>query len=130
VPVRFARRVWSVVHALRAESSARRGRHGSLEAGLVAALALAACVLGCSDRQARERAVAAAPRTVVYSVEGMHCANCVEAITATAKEIPGVTACEVSLERKEATVVMIDPSAKAKVAEAVGRLGYTIAPRP
>ena len=90
------------------------------------ALAVLACLPGCGDRAA---GAAQPTSTVAYSVEGMHCSNCVEAITAKVKDVPGVVACDVSLDEKRMTVSLNDPAAGQRVADTVGRMGYTVTAR-
>ncbi len=92
----------------------------------IASLGLLASLAGCSDRKAD---TAPPTMTVTYAVEGMHCENCVQAITAKAKDVPGVVACDVSLDEKRMIVAVDDPAAKQRVAEAVAKLGYTVTVR-
>lgn len=90
---------------------------------VIASSVLLAFATGCSDRKAE---TPPPTMTVTYSVEGMHCENCVAAITAKAKDVPGVVACDVSLDEKRMIVAVDDPAAKQRVAEAVAKLGYAV----
>ena len=48
-----------------------------------------------------------------FSVEGMHCGGCVKSVTGAIARLPGVSKCEVSLEKKAATVEYDDTAIKA-----------------
>ncbi|MCA9284687.1 MAG: heavy-metal-associated domain-containing protein [Phycisphaerales bacterium] len=84
------------------------------------ALLLAACTARTETKPVR---------TVQFSIQGMTCNHCVEAITAEMRDVPGVSGCDVSLEGESATVRLTDDAAVPKIVEAVSRLGYEIAPR-
>ncbi len=75
-------------------------------------------------------AATTATHTVRYRVEGMHCDGCVGAITRKVTAVPGVSACEVSLEGHEATITMTNASIEAAVLEAIRRLGYKVPDAP
>ena len=64
--------------------------------------------------------------TVSLSVEGMHCGGCANAIRERVAKIDGVSACEVSFEKGEATVTMHHPASPDGVTQAIARLGYTV----
>lgn len=66
------------------------------------------------------------PVTVHYTVDGMHCSGCVDAITGKVTAIEGVSACNVSLEARSADVTVNDPTLAPKVREAIERLGYKV----
>lgn len=68
----------------------------------------------------------AEPVTVHYTVDGMHCSGCVDAITGKVTAIEGVSACTVSLEGRSADVTVNDPALAPKVREAIERLGYKV----
>jgi len=65
--------------------------------------------------------------TLTFDVKGMTCDNCVHHVTEAIKQVPGVTAVEVSLAGKSAKVEgSPDP---VKVVEAVVEEGYEAALR-
>ena len=68
------------------------------------------------------------PMTLVFSVEGMHCEACVEAITAAVEQVEGVTDCAVSLEEKRAVVLVEDPTLGSTVLEMIRSLQFTAQP--
>ena len=64
--------------------------------------------------------------TTVWTVEGMTCSHCVNAVTEEVAAIPGVTDVAVDLDSGRVTVTAeADPSAEA-VAAAVDEAGYTL----
>ena len=64
--------------------------------------------------------------TTVWTVEGMTCGHCVQAVTGEVSALEGVTAVDVDLESGRVTVTAdADPSADA-VAAAVDEAGYTL----
>lgn len=63
--------------------------------------------------------------TKTFTVTGMTCDNCVQHVTKAIKEVPGVTAVEVSLGEKKAKVE--GDFEDAKVIEAVVEEGYEAA---
>jgi copper chaperone CopZ len=91
---------------------------------LLGSVSIGAC--SRADDRSETVVAAAAPHTVRYRVEGMHCDGCVGAITRKVAAVPGVSACEVSLEGHEATVTMKDASIEAAVLDAIRRLGYKV----
>lgn len=77
-------------------------------------------------RAGRAKAAAAtraASRTVVFTVEGMHCSHCVQSVTRAVGELPGVEACVVDLQEGRATVSGPAVDAAAVVA-AIDALGF------
>lgn len=88
-------------------------------------LALLALPAACGGVEG-EAATSAEPTTVSLSVEGMHCGGCAGAVRERVATMPGVSACEVSLEKGEATVTLRGPATAERVAEAIRRLGYTV----
>lgn len=67
-------------------------------------------------------------QTLEFTVTGMTCDHCVHSVTNAAKETPGVTDAQVSLEEKRAVVTgeNIDPEA---VIAAIAEEGYEAALR-
>jgi len=69
----------------------------------------------------------AAAEEMEFSIEGMRCENCVNAVTASLEAIPGVKSVEVSLKAKKATVVadlaLVSP---AKIEKAVQDAGFAV----
>ena len=66
---------------------------------------------------------AANPGTAVYTVEGMHCSHCEEAVCRAVAAIPGVESASASASRK--TLTIQGPAAKDAIREAVENAGYT-----
>lgn len=66
------------------------------------------------------------PQTIEFNVSGMTCEHCVNAVTNAAKEVPGVTDVNVSLEDKSARVTGQDIDTD-KVIEAIREEGYEAA---
>ena len=64
--------------------------------------------------------------TFVYTVPGVHCAHCVEAVRSEVGAVPGVTAVEVDLVGKRVTVAGTDLD-DAAVRAAVEEAGYEVA---
>jgi copper chaperone len=62
--------------------------------------------------------------TTVYTVNGMTCQHCVNAVTAEVSSVPGVEAVEVDLGAKTVTVTGGDDAA---VRAAIDEAGYEIA---
>lgn len=62
--------------------------------------------------------------TTVYTVNGMTCQHCVNAVTAEVSAVPGVEGVEVDLEAKTVTVTGGDDAA---VRAAIDEAGYEIA---
>lgn len=73
-----------------------------------------------------EPSLPAEPVTVSLSVEGMHCGGCAGAVKERVAKMPGVSECEVSFEKGEATVTLQGPATTERVVEAIRRLGYTV----
>ncbi|MFO0828934.1 MAG: heavy metal-associated domain-containing protein [Phycisphaerales bacterium] len=89
-------------------------------------IALAASNLVAAPTGSPYVLVAADNVTLKYTVEGMHCDGCVQAITAKVKKVKGVVSCEVVLDKKTATIVVTDESVRKNVEEAITKLGYKI----
>lgn len=64
-----------------------------------------------------------------YSIEGMHCDGCAEAIVAEVMEVPGVQSIECSYATQTADVTMSGEAQRAEVERAITKLGYKIQPR-
>ncbi len=67
-------------------------------------------------------------KTVVYSVKGMSCEGCANAVTTKVGKIDGVVACDVSLENQRATVELAGDCSPEDVETAIRTLGYEVAP--
>lgn len=67
----------------------------------------------------------AAPETVQISIKGMTCQNCVDSITSAVTKLPGVQACDVSLEQETAIVDFSSGALTAEqIQERIQRLGF------
>jgi copper chaperone len=64
--------------------------------------------------------------TATYTVSGMTCAHCVNAVTAELGEIPGVSDVRVDLDSGQVTVTSDAPVADEAVAAAVDEAGYAV----
>ncbi|NBO46091.1 MAG: copper chaperone [Actinobacteria bacterium] len=60
----------------------------------------------------------------VFTVEGMTCDHCVQAVTREVSAIPGVTAASVDLAAKQLTVS--GDVAESAISDAVAEAGYTL----
>ncbi len=60
----------------------------------------------------------------MVSIEGMMCAHCVAHVTEALKKVPGVTDCDVSLEKKEAVVTVDETVSDEALINAVQSAGY------
>ena len=67
--------------------------------------------------------------TATYTVTGMTCAHCVNAVTEEVSAVPGVTTVEVDLASGRLTVTGDAPVDDAAVAAAVDEAGYALAGR-
>ena len=67
-----------------------------------------------------------APVVYQYAIEGMHCQNCVDAITDKAMHTDGVVDCRVNLKEKSAIVAMRDDTVEPQVKTGIEKLGYTV----
>jgi Cu+-exporting ATPase len=85
-------------------------------------LALSACKQDGASSGAKRPAT---PKTTVLAIKGMTCQSCVQAITKTLTETPGVTSARVSLKKGRATVQHDGAQAPvSKLIAAVDKLGY------
>ncbi|RLS45871.1 MAG: copper chaperone [Planctomycetota bacterium] len=86
---------------------------------------------GCSGSDVSKPAtIASSARTtqVAYTVTGMHCNACAEAITAELTAVKGVNSVQCTFESKCAVVELSDPGAQGNAEHAITKLGYTIVP--
>jgi len=65
--------------------------------------------------------------TSTYTVTGMTCAHCVQAVTSELSELSGVDAVQVDLASGAVTVASVAPLAAADVRAAVDEAGYKLA---
>ena len=65
--------------------------------------------------------------TTQYTVTGMTCGHCVQAVTDEISELPGVQSVDVTLETGAVTVVSDEPLTQDAVAAAVDEAGYVLA---
>jgi copper chaperone CopZ len=103
-----------------------------MNTSLVPTLLTAVLLGGCSggDQQQSAAPAAAAKQTtqVAYTVTGMHCNSCAEAITAEVAAVKGVRSVQCTFESKCAVLELDNPAAQAEAARAITKLGYTIEP--
>lgn len=108
------------------------GYDHSMQTALVPTLLTVLLLGGCSGGDAQQTAApaAAAKQTtqVAYTVTGMHCNSCAEAITAELAAVKGVRSVQCTFESKCAVLELDNPAAQAEAARAITKLGYTIAP--
>ena len=64
--------------------------------------------------------------TTTWSVEGMTCQHCVNAVTQEVSAIPGVTAVTVDLESGQVSITSEDSLATDDVAAAIDEAGYVL----
>lgn len=65
--------------------------------------------------------------TAQYTVTGMTCGHCVQAVTDEITSLPGVQQVDVELTSGSVTVVSAEPLSLNVVAEAVDEAGYALA---
>ena len=94
-------------------------------ASILAAVAtlLAACGDGGTSPAARADAT---PVRATFTVEGMHCNGCAEAIVDELKETPGVRSATCSFETKTCEVELQPSTSPETAAGAIRKLGYTV----
>lgn len=99
---------------------------------LVSALLAVLVLSGCSGSDVPKPAAATAATKqttqVAYTVTGMHCNSCAEAITAEVAAVKGVSSVQCTFASQCAVLVLNNPSAQADAEHAITKLGYTIAP--
>ena len=83
-------------------------------------------VLAACGPAADPRVSDAAPVVYQYAIEGMHCQNCVDAITDKAMHTDGVVDCRVNLKEKSAIVAMRDDTVEPQVKTGIEKLGFTV----
>ena len=66
--------------------------------------------------------------TTSYTVQGMTCGHCVEAVRSEVAQVDGVTAVSVDLETGALDVTSVDTLDRALVAAAVDEAGYELTP--
>ena len=64
--------------------------------------------------------------TTTWSVEGMTCQHCVNAVTQEVSAIPGVTAVTVDLDSGQVSITSEDSLATDDVAAAIDEAGYVL----
>ena len=119
------------LHFVRAWGRGRAYDHSmqtSLVPTLLTALLLGGCSGGDSQQSAAPAAAAKQTTQVAYTVTGMHCNSCAEAITAEVAAVTGVRSVQCTFESKCAVLELDNPSAQAEAARAITKLGYTIEP--
>ena len=103
-----------------------------MNTSLVPTLLTAVLLGGCSGGDAQQSAAPAAATKqttqVAYTVTGMHCNSCAEAITAEVAAVKGVKSVQCTFESKCAVLELDNPAAQAEAARAITKLGYTIEP--
>lgn len=105
-------------------SSAARIATVCLLLGASPLLVIAGC--GSSEVPGAGASAANETQTIAYTVEGMHCEGCVNAITDKVKGLKGISDCRVSLEEHRAVVTMANSALSSSVEDAIKRLGYTV----
>jgi copper chaperone len=66
--------------------------------------------------------------TTTYTVVGMSCAHCVQAVTTEVRALPGVVGVQVDLESGALTITSTHHTDEAAVRAAVDEAGYELAP--
>ncbi len=88
------------------------------------------CGCGCGHDKASTSEGAGAPAsgtTMTYTVEGMTCNHCVNAVTEEVEALPGVTSATVDLESGQLVVISDAPVDFDRIVEAVAEAGdYTV----
>jgi copper chaperone CopZ len=92
------------------------------------AMLLAGCSGGEPQASATKAAASQQTRQVAYTVTGMHCGGCAEAITAEVAAVKGVNSVHCTFESKCAVVELSNPASQADAERAITKLGYTIEP--
>ncbi len=83
-------------------------------------------VLAACGPAADPRVSDAAPVVYQYAIKGMHCQNCVDAITDKAMHTEGVVDCKVNLKDNSAMIAMRDSAVEPRVKTGIEKLGYTV----
>ncbi|HUV48349.1 MAG TPA: cation transporter [Actinomycetes bacterium] len=66
--------------------------------------------------------------TATFTVTGMTCGHCVQAVTDEVQAIGGVETVDVELASGAVTVVSVEPITEQAVAAAIDEAGYALAP--
>jgi len=85
--------------------------------------ALAVLLAACGDGSSTADAT---PVRATFTVEGMHCDGCAEAIVDELKETPGVRSATCSFETKTCEVELQPSTSPETAAGAIRKLGYTV----
>ena len=104
-------------------------RNRTLKALLLSTITLIAGLNGCGP-DADPRVSNTAPVVYQYAIKGMHCQNCVDAITDKAMHIDGVVDCRVNLKDNSATIAVRDAAVEPQVKSGIEKLGYTVSMVP
>jgi copper chaperone CopZ len=120
-----------LLHFMRAWGHGRAYDH-FMRIPLVSALLTVLTLTGCSGSDVQKPTAAnAAPKQttqVAYTVTGMHCNSCAEAITAEVAAVKGVRSVQCTFESKCAVLEVNNPTAQAEAERAITKLGFTITP--
>lgn len=100
-------------------------RNRTLNALLLSTITLIAGLNGCGPG-ADPRVSDTAPVVYQYAIQGMHCQNCVDAITDKAMHIDGVVDCRVNLKDNSATIAVRDAAVEPQVKSGIEKLGFTV----
>ena len=87
-------------------------------------------VLAACGPVADPRVSDTAPVVYQYAIEGMHCQNCVDAITDKAMHTDGVVDCRVNLKEKSAIVAMRNDTVEPQVKIGIEMLGFKVTMLP
>ena len=104
-------------------------RNRTLNALRLSTITLLAGLNGCGP-DADPRVSDTAPVVYQYAIQGMHCQNCVDAITDKAMHIDGVVDCRVNLKDNSATIAVRDAAVEPQVKSGIEKLGYTVSMVP
>ena len=104
-------------------------RKRTLNALLLSIITLLTGLNGCGP-DADPRVSNTAPVVYQYAIKGMHCQNCVDAITDKAMHIDGVVDCRVNLKDNSATIAVRDAAVEPQVKSGIEKLGYTVSMVP
>ena len=104
-------------------------RNRTLNALRLSTITLLAGLNGCGP-DADPRVSDTAPVVYQYAIKGMHCQNCVDAITDKAMHIDGVVDCRVNLKDNSATIAVRDAAVEPQVKSGIEKLGFTVSMVP
>tara|TARA_B100001750_G_C15184030_1_gene435510 strand:+ start:171 stop:446 length:276 start_codon:yes stop_codon:yes gene_type:complete len=80
-------------------------------------LFLSLLLLSCSK-------LAAQPKEITLSIEGMHCDTCVNAIATAVQELDGVISCKVSLKKNNAMISFKQPTNATQIINTITDLQF------